>query len=52
MTTNARTVAAASAHLGHTDDVAATVGEALDRAGRDARVCVLPEGPQTIPYVA
>ena len=22
------------------------------RAGRDARVCVLPEGPQTIPYVA
>ena len=42
----------ASAHLGHTDDVAATVGEALDRAGRDARVCVLPEGPQTIPYVA
>ncbi len=42
----------ASAHLGHTDDVAATVHEALGRAGRDARVCVLPEGPQTIPYVA
>ncbi|MEO5709660.1 MAG: nickel-dependent lactate racemase [Nocardioidaceae bacterium] len=42
----------ATAHLGHTDDVAATVVEALDRAGRDARVCVLPEGPQTIPYVA
>jgi nickel-dependent lactate racemase len=42
----------ASAHLGHTDDVAATVADALGRAGRDARVCVLPEGPQTIPYVA
>jgi nickel-dependent lactate racemase len=42
----------ATAHLGHTEDVGATVLEALDRAGRDARVCVLPEGPQTIPYVA
>ena len=25
---------------------------ALHDAGPDARVCVLPEGPQTIPYVA
>jgi nickel-dependent lactate racemase len=41
----------AAAHLGHTDDVAATVREALAAAGPDARVCVLPEGPQTIPYV-
>lgn len=41
-----------SAHLGHTDDVAATVADALGAAGPDARVCVLPEGPQTIPYVA
>ena len=41
----------ASAHLGHTEDVAATVREALGRSGPDARVCVLPEGPQTIPYV-
>jgi len=24
----------------------------LDAAGPDARVCVLPEGPQTIPYVS
>ena len=32
-------------------DVAATVHEALGRSGPDARVCVLPEGPQTIPYV-
>ena len=29
-----------------------TVADALDAAGPDARVCVLPEGPQTIPYVA
>jgi lactate racemase len=41
----------ASAHLGHTDDVAETVREALGVAGPEARVCVLPEGPQTIPYV-
>jgi nickel-dependent lactate racemase len=41
-----------SAHLGHSDDVAETVAAALDAAGPDARVCVLPEGPQTIPYVA
>jgi hypothetical protein len=44
--------ALASAHLGYTDDVAETVAAALDEAGPDARVCVLPEGPQTIPYVA
>lgn len=41
-----------AAHLESTDDVAATVAEALGRAGPEARVCVLPEGPQTIPYVA
>ena len=35
----------AAAHLGHTTDIAATVREA------GGRVCVLPEGPQTIPYV-
>lgn len=29
-----------------------TLCELLDRYGRHARVCVLPEGPQTIPYVA
>jgi hypothetical protein len=34
-----------------TSDVAATVMQALEAAGPDARVCVLPEGPQTIPYV-
>lgn len=42
----------ASAHLGHTDDIAATVEKALGEAGPRARVCVLPEGPQTIPFIA
>ncbi len=40
-----------AAHLGHTDDVAAAVEHALAAAGPGAQVCVLPEGPQTIPYV-
>jgi nickel-dependent lactate racemase len=42
----------AEAHLEQTDDVGATVHEALAAAGASASVCVLPEGPQTIPYVA
>jgi nickel-dependent lactate racemase len=41
----------AEAHLSQTRDIAATVAEAVGAAGPDARVCVLPEGPQTIPYV-
>jgi nickel-dependent lactate racemase len=28
-----------------------TLGELLARYGPDARICVLPDGPQTIPYV-
>ena len=28
-----------------------TVNELLDRYGQHARICVLPEGPQTIPYM-
>jgi lactate racemase len=44
--------ALAAAHLEQTTDIAGTVAEALGAAGPDARVCVLPEGPQTIPYVA
>jgi lactate racemase len=39
------------AHLDSTPDVSATVEQALAAAGPTARVCVLPEGPQTIPYV-
>ena len=42
----------AQAHLTQTRDIAATVREALERAGPRARVCVLPEGPQTIPILA
>ncbi len=37
-----------SVHLEQTGDIAATVA----REGGGASVCVLPEGPQTIPYVA
>ena len=43
--------ALATAHLEQTRDIARTVLESLTAAGPDARVCVLPEGPQTIPYV-
>jgi len=41
-----------SAHLSKVDDVAAAVGREIDRIGPHATVCVLPEGPQTIPYLA
>ena len=40
----------AAAHLTQTSDIAAAVEEALGSDG--GLVCVLPEGPQTIPYVA
>lgn len=33
-------------------DVEETVAQLLDRYGPDARICVLPDGPQTIPYLA
>jgi nickel-dependent lactate racemase len=42
----------AGAHLEQTRDISATVAEALAAAGPGARLCVLPEGPQTIPYLA
>ncbi|MCO6007749.1 nickel-dependent lactate racemase [Actinoallomurus purpureus] len=42
----------AGAHLEQTRDISATVAAALAQAGPGARVCVLPEGPQTIPYLA
>lgn len=41
----------AEAHLTRTTDIAATIAEESARLGRPASVCVLPEGPQTIPYV-
>jgi nickel-dependent lactate racemase len=39
------------AHLEPIDDVADAVARELERLGGDAPVAVLPEGPQTIPYV-
>jgi nickel-dependent lactate racemase len=41
----------AAAHLEQTADPSAAVAAALRSAGAGARVCVLPEGPQTIPYL-
>ncbi len=41
-----------AAHFTPIDDVAVAVREALRRAGPGATLCVLPQGPQTIPYVA
>lgn len=40
------------AHLAQTADIGGTVREELARAGGGARLCVLPEGPQTIPFLA
>jgi nickel-dependent lactate racemase len=42
----------AEAHLEQTADVEATVRQLLDDGGPEARVCVLPYGPLTVPYVA
>jgi nickel-dependent lactate racemase len=39
------------AHLEQTADVEATVWQLLDEAGPGARVCVLPYGPLTVPYI-
>jgi nickel-dependent lactate racemase len=41
-----------SAHLSAVPDVGAAVRAELVARGPGARVCVLPEGPQTIPYLA
>jgi lactate racemase len=41
----------AEAYLAQTEDIARTVAEEVRAVGDGARVCVLPEGPQTIPYV-
>jgi len=40
-----------AAHFTPVTDVAAAVREALSAAGPAATLCVLPQGPQTIPYV-
>jgi nickel-dependent lactate racemase len=41
-----------AAHFEPIDDVACAVREAIARAGSQATLCVLPQGPQTIPYLA
>jgi nickel-dependent lactate racemase len=40
------------AHLEPVDDIRARIGGELNRIGMDAPIAVLPEGPQTIPYLA
>jgi len=42
----------ADAHLRQTADISEAVAAELHRLGPAARICVLPEGPQTIPYLA
>jgi nickel-dependent lactate racemase len=42
----------ADAHLEQTPDVEATVRHLLEDAGPGGRVCVLPYGPLTVPYLA
>ena len=41
-----------AAHFTPIDDVEAAVLDALNRAGPGATLCVLPQGPQTIPYLS
>ena len=41
-----------AAHFEPVGDVTAAVEAALAETGRGARLCVLPQGPQTIPYLA
>jgi len=40
-----------AAHFEPIDDVSSAVRDALGRAGSNATLCVLPHGPQTIPFV-
>jgi nickel-dependent lactate racemase len=40
-----------AAHFEPVDDVGAAVAETLRVAGPEATLCVLPQGPQTIPYL-
>ncbi len=39
------------AHVKPVADIEALISRELDRLGPSARICVLPEGPQTIPYL-
>ena len=40
-----------AAHMKPIDDIGAATAKCLQQYGPDARLCVLPEGPQTIPYI-
>jgi nickel-dependent lactate racemase len=40
-----------AAHLFRVEDIAGAVADEVRRIGSEATVCVLPEGPQTIPYL-
>ena len=40
-----------AAHLEPVSDLQTLIWETIERHGRDAKVCALPQGPQTIPYV-
>ena len=40
-----------AAHFQPVADVAAAVADAMRGAGPEATLCVLPNGPQTIPYL-
>jgi lactate racemase len=42
----------ADAHVGSAPDIAAAITEELRQLSSPGRICVLPEGPQTIPYLA
>jgi nickel-dependent lactate racemase len=50
-TTHLSAAELAQAHLALVPDITAAVRAELDTLGPDARVCVLPEGPQTIPFL-
>jgi nickel-dependent lactate racemase len=41
-----------AAHLEPVDDLQSAVADSMARHGPQASICVLPQGPQTIPYVA
>jgi lactate racemase len=41
-----------AAHFTPIEDVSLAVGEALRKLGPAATLCVLPQGPQTIPYLS
>jgi hypothetical protein len=41
-----------AAHFTPVTDVASAIRDAMARAGAASTLCVLPQGPQTIPYLA